>query len=126
MKSQIPSIEFGKLISARAQAMGTLRVKTLIGGAPESPLSVLLIGMKAFAAHPPLHHARTSEFFLVTRGSAEAKIAGRARRLRRGDYVFLPPGAVHQFRAGAKGVEVLTVFMPALDLGKPDIVMQKH
>ena len=103
--------------------MGTLLVRSLLDGEPRAPFSVLRIRMGPGASHPPLWHARTFEFFLVLKGSVHARIGQVSRRLRRGDFVMLPPGASHEFRAGPGGVEVLTVFGPGLDLGNPDIVV---
>lgn len=103
--------------------MGTLRVRSLLDDAPGSPFSALLISMKPHALHPPLRHAKTFELFLVLDGEVEARIDGRVRRLRAGNFALLPPGCVHGFRAGKKGVNVLAVFSPPLDRRKPDIVM---
>ena len=71
---------------------------------------------------PSLYHAKTSEFFLVLDGDQQARIAGRRRRLKKGDFAFLPPGVPHEFLAGARGVRVLAVFCPPLDLKDPDVV----
>jgi mannose-6-phosphate isomerase-like protein (cupin superfamily) len=81
--------------------------------------------MEPHASHPLLKHARTTEFFVVLEGGARARIAGSSLDLRRGDYFILPPGSEHEFRAGRRGVTVLAVFCPALDLRDPDIVLVK-
>ena len=107
-----------------AESAGPLRIRTLAAGAATG-FSVHRISMRGGASHPALHHARTCEFFLVTRGGAQAMIGGVRRRLRPGDHVSLAPGTVHGFRAGPQGVEVLAVFRPPLDLSRPDIVLEE-
>lgn len=105
--------------------VGPLRVLTLEDGRGTG-FSVHRIRLGAGVSHPVLHHARTAEFFLVTRGSARACIGKVRRRLRAGESASLPPKTAHGFRAGPRGVEVLAVFRPPLDLSRPDIVLERH
>ena len=126
MTMRTRAARFGNLSDVPAQSIGTLQVKPLVDNAPKRTVSISLISMKPHAGHPLLRHARTAEFFLVLEGSAQASIDNRHRRFKRGDFAFLLPGAIHKFRAGKNGVKVLTVFSPALDLKKPDILFCKR
>jgi len=119
------SARFGSLAKTAFRTLGTLQVGVLVDGLKGRPISVLRIKMRPRAVHAPLWHARTSEFFTVLEGDQWAKIDGRRRHFKKGDFAFLPPGSVHGFRAGKRGVEVLAVFSPPLDLEHPDIVPQK-
>lgn len=114
---------FGRLNAAAAKVFGPLNVRFLLNAPKTSPFSALLVSMKPGASHPPIRHDRTWEFFLILRGSNMARIGGRARLLKRGDYACMPPGVSHAFHAGPRGVEVLVIFSPAMDFQlKPDIV----
>ena len=117
--------KFGRLTGGATRCFGTLQVKFLVNDPDRSPMSSLRITMKPNASHPPLWHAKTGEFFLLLAGSTWAKIDGRVRRLKAGDFVFMPPRTVHEFRAGKRGVEVLVIFSPAMNFKKPDIVLRK-
>ena len=78
--------------------------------------------MGANSSTPALSHARTSEFFLVVEGGMRARIGDRTRRMKAGDFAFLPPGTVHEFFVGRRGAEVLVVFSPFYDFNRPDNV----
>lgn len=117
---------FGSLARAPSQAIGTLLVHSLLDDKERRAFSAHRVRMKPNAFHPALSHAGTSELFLVLKGTVRAKIDGRARRFVQGDFAFLPPGSIHEFRAGKNGVEVLAVFSPPMDLKKPDIVLHRR
>lgn len=123
MKTQRPRI--GRLGAGVSRAYGTLDIEFLLDGGRRGALTAMRVGMKPRDSHPPLWHAKTSEFFLVLRGDMRAKIGGRTATLRKGHYAHLPPGTPHEFRAGKRGVEVLSVFTPALDMAAPDIVTRR-
>lgn len=114
-------VETGRMRRVRARRFGSLFVKQLIGRTGH-PFSVLHIRMKPGSRAPELFHARTSEFFLVVKGSSSGIIGGKRRVFRAGDFAYLPPQTLHEFRAGPKGVELLDVFCPRLRLNRPDIV----
>lgn len=116
-------IRLGESGKARARRFGPLLIRTLTGQARSGPLSSHHIAMKPSASHPPLYHRRTWEFFLILEGTLRARIAGRRRRMRAGSYAVLPPGTAHAFDAGPRGVKVLSVFAPPLDLKNPDVVL---
>ena len=118
------ALKFGRLRAGEERAFGALGIEFLVDGGRGAPVTAMRVVMKPNARHAPLHHAKTSEFFLVLGGSMRAEIDGRPRRFRAGDYAYLPPGAVHAFFAGRNGVEVLSVFSPALDMKKPDILYE--
>lgn len=115
-------IKLGRLGAGAVRNLGTLGIEFLVNAGPRAPMTVMRVAMKPGASHEPLYHARTSEFFVVTRGSQEARIGRRLLHLRKGNYVFLPPRTTHAFKAGPRGVEVLSIFTPALHPTKPDIV----
>lgn len=100
---------------------GALEVRPLTPSSVK-PFCVLDLRMRPGAFAPALLHRRTAEFFWVLEGSASGIVDGKRVRFRRGQYAYLPPGVVHQFRAGPKGIRLLEVFAPALDLGAPDII----
>lgn len=116
--------ELGALGASRAERVGALRVARLGARASRRPLSAMTVTMGPGAEHAALRHQRTWEFFLVLRGSVRARLGAGSRRLRRGDFAFLPPGCAHSFRAGPSGVTVLAVFAPPLDPRRPDIVYE--
>jgi mannose-6-phosphate isomerase-like protein (cupin superfamily) len=117
-------VECGRLEKVRTRRFGALEVQELLGKQGR-PFSVLRIRMKPGSRAPELYHARTSEFFLVLKGSSSGMVGGRRRVFRAGDFVYLPPGTIHEFRAGPRGVELLDVFCPRLRLSRPDIVFPK-
>jgi quercetin dioxygenase-like cupin family protein len=110
-----------RLRPRKALRAGTLSLR-LPAMRPGAPFSVMVVSLAPGASHPPIRHAHTHEWFTVLRGNQTARIGGRTRRLGRGVCVHMPPGTVHSFRAGPRGVEVLAIFSPPLDLRDPDIV----
>lgn len=66
-------------------------------------------------------HDRTEEFIFVLRGSAVAELQGRRRVLREKDSLYIPAGVWHGFESLGRGVEILCVFSPSLDLKHPDV-----
>ncbi|MBI4423533.1 MAG: cupin domain-containing protein [Elusimicrobia bacterium] len=121
MKRSRKQVRFGRLGGSAQRAYGPLGVEFLLDEPRLAPISVLRVFLKPGDSHPPIFHARTTEFFLVLRGENAARINGRLRRMKAGEFAFLPPGTVHEFRAGARGVEVLVIFGPAMDFRAPDI-----
>jgi quercetin dioxygenase-like cupin family protein len=118
------ALRFGRLYAGAERDFGSLGIEFLVDGGRGAPVTAMRVAMKPNDRHAPLRHARTAEFFLVLRGSMRATIARRLRRFRAGDYAYLPPGTVHAFQAGRSGVEVLSLFVPALDMKKPDIIFE--
>lgn len=116
-----PRIEVSRLSAKKARHFGALAVKTLAGSKGQ-PFSVLHIRMAPGAKAPPIIHARTAEFFLILKGSSSGRVGRRRRTFRAGDCVYMPAGTLHEFRAGSRGVELLDVFVPRLDMDCPDIV----
>lgn len=102
--------------------IGALFVREMPGLGPRAPFNVLRVSLKPGASHAPIVHRRTFEFFIVVKGAMVGKIDGRARAYEKGDFAALPPGSVHEFRAGRGGVQVLCVFSPPLSLHAPDVV----
>lgn len=117
-------VEVARLSRVAVRRFGALRVQQLAGRKGQ-PFSVLRIRMAPGASAPELFHARTHEFFLILKGSSTGLVGGRHRVFRAGDCAYLPAGTLHEFRAGPRGVELLDVFCPRLDLDKPDIVFPR-
>lgn len=122
MRARRPRAEFGRLRGRAPRDFGTLAIEFLSGEDGRAPMTVMRVAMRPRDSHPPLLHERTDEFFVVLRGSLEARVDAVRRRMRTGDYAYLPAGTPHAFRAGPGGVEVLSVFTPGLDPDSPDIV----
>lgn len=119
-----PRVKISRLSAVRARRFGALSVKPMLG-AKGHPMSALHISMKPHSEAPELYHAKTDEYFYILRGSSSGTVNGRKRRFRAGDFCFLPSGTLHHFRAGPKGVELIDVFVPRLDLASPDIIVKK-
>lgn len=102
---------------------GALEVRALFQDLRKKTLSVLHVRLKPYAAAPALYHRRTEEFFLILRGTVHGRVGNRRRTFKAGDYCYLPPGTLHEFRAGKDGADTLDVFFPGLDLEKPDITL---
>lgn len=116
------AVEVTRLSRAAARRFGALTFKRLTRRAG-GRVTVLHIAMAPGAKAPPLHHARTDEFFFVLKGSASGRVGGRRRAFRAGDGVFLPARTPHEFTAGPRGLELLDVFVPGFDMRRPDIVI---
>ena len=113
--------KLGRLGGRSLEAVGTLGIEWLL----RKPFSAIRVVLAPGASHPPVVHERTAEFFLVLKGSQEATIGGRRVSLSNGDYAYLPPGTRHRFKAGKRGVEVLSIFAPALAARNPDIRIEE-
>lgn len=122
MRARARRARFGNWSRGAARAVGPLAVRFLADRPGRLPFSVLHIALGPGKSHPSISHSRTHEFFAVLRGEAAAVIDGVRRRLRRGDFAVLAPGAAHAFRAGPRGVEALVIFAPAMDFRRPDVV----
>lgn len=105
----------------RTLRFGALRVKALLDGPGGKRLSVQHVRMAPGAKAPALYHRKTDEVFFVVAGSVSGRIGRKRVSLKKGDCAYLPRGTVHEFTAGPKGVEVLDVFFPGLDLRRPDV-----
>lgn len=107
-------------IAVRAQ--GPLEVRFLPAPGRLGAATFAHVRLPPGAAHPSIRHRRTDELAYVLSGSGSGVIDGRRLRLRPGDVLLIPAGSAHAFRAGPRGLDVLSVFAPALDLRDPDIV----
>lgn len=123
MAAPAKRVRLGRVSKTRARRFGPLLVRTLTAAARPGPHSAHHIALGPHETHPALVHRRTWEFLLVLDGLLLARINGRRRRMRAGGFAVLPPGTAHAFSAGPRGVAVLSVFAPPLDLEKPDVVL---
>jgi quercetin dioxygenase-like cupin family protein len=69
---------------------------------------------------PSIRHERTHEWIYVTAGSGVARLSARRVRLKRGDYLYLPPRLWHSFAAGPKGLSAVSIYMPGFNWKRPD------
>jgi quercetin dioxygenase-like cupin family protein len=115
-------VEAGRLSRCRVQHFGALRLRPLLHKPALGHACVFHISLHPGKSVPASCHRRTHEFFLILGGSVRARIDGRSRTFRKGDFCFLPAGSVHAFHAGRSGAETLAVFSPRLDLKRSDIV----
>jgi quercetin dioxygenase-like cupin family protein len=51
----------------------------------------------------------------ILSGECEFSLSGAARRLKTGDYVYMPPGLPHAVKADSKFSMLLTLFKPAAE-----------
>lgn len=66
-------------------------------------------------ADSPEHcHARSTEIFLVVKGSGSLVVEGSEVRISKGDVVILDPGEFHFVRSGPEPVQLLCVVAPNL------------
>lgn len=112
-------VKLGRLSGAARKRFTDAVIRPLVD---QPRLSAQIVEMRPGARTPRLHHARTTEFFLVLSGTQTARIGRRRLRLTAGDFAILPPGVPHEFQAGRNGTRVLAVFSPALNLRRPDVV----
>ena len=58
------------------------------------------------------YHARSEEIYLITAGDGVIEVDGESRAVAAGDAVLIPPGAWHEFLAGADGARLLCMCVP--------------
>lgn len=70
--------------------------------------------LSAPGAGAPMHHQKDSEAFLVTEGEVEFVLNGKARRCRKGDFLYVRPGDVHAFQnTGSSPARMIIINLPA-------------
>jgi quercetin dioxygenase-like cupin family protein len=90
---------------------GEVRFRTLLDGAAGARSLVHGVAYldpgKVERAH---HHPDTDETIHILAGAGEARLADNVVPLARGDTVFVPAGAVHEWRAGPDGLSFFYSF----------------
>jgi quercetin dioxygenase-like cupin family protein len=84
-------------------------------------VTCLRVTVPAGGSHPAVLHRRTDELAHVLAGSGWGFVGEEKVRVKAGDVLRIPAGARHGFTASAQGLEVLSVFAPALDPERPDV-----
>lgn len=78
-------------------------------------LSVRVVEVPPHASVPPLRHRHALEVVFVLEGEAEFTVDGETRWGRPGDFLHMPPMAVHSLRTGDRGVRFLAVETPPVE-----------
>lgn len=102
---------------AKAKRFGGLVTRELHGAAVVGDASMLYEELPPWTRLPEIRHAGTGEWILVLEGSMTAYLEGKARRVRAGAVIAIPPGAAHRFVTRASSCKALSVFSPALRIG---------
>ncbi|TBR17223.1 cupin domain-containing protein [bacterium] len=104
---RLPKTSFGKLVT---RALG--------GGPALGGVSILHESLPPRTELPTVTHRRTTEWVYCTAGKMTAVLGGRRYALREGAVVLIPPGTPHKFRTGAGTCCAISIFHPALKVGK--------
>ncbi|MDD2806721.1 MAG: cupin domain-containing protein [Elusimicrobiales bacterium] len=112
-------VKHGNISSLTIRRLGDLEMRVVDAAGPLN-LTFLHESLPPNGTAPYVIHSRTMEFVYVTKGEMTGIIDGRKIRLREGDYLFLPCGVEHRFEAAGAGVEAVSVFLPQMDMNKPD------
>jgi len=97
---------------------GKLTLKLLAQAGACGDTTVLYERLGPAARLPNVYHSKTSEWLYCLSGSMSAIVDGRRHRLSAGSMLFLPPGVRHRFVTAKRACEALSIFSPALDLGR--------
>lgn len=75
--------------------------------------------------HEPVYHEYTGERVFVVRGKLDVVLDQKEKlSLSQGDFLHIPPGTWHEFTAHpSEDVELICLFSPALNWGKPDVIL---
>ncbi len=99
--------------------LGELEMRTIPFSAGDG-LTVLHEALPPNADSPSVIHDRTTEFVFVYKGRVRATVGGDLVELNKGDFLSIPPGTTHHFRAGMEGAEAISLFVPGIDPANPD------
>lgn len=91
----------------------------LVKGGKEQ--TVTLVSLPPKKSLPYIQHKKTHEWSLVVQGSLEAVLDGKKVKLKKFDFLYLPPNVWHSFTAGSKGVTALSVYSPPLKWNNVDV-----
>lgn len=76
---------------------------------------------KPIAAH---YHAKHDETVVVLRGMGKMRLGAIEREVRPGDLVFVPKGAIHDFRPSSEDCVAVSCFAPTFD-GKDRVFVDR-
>lgn len=103
---------------------GNMTVRILPSPA-RAAVTTMHIHLPAGQDHSSVVHKYTNELACVLAGTGSGIVGGRKLKFKPGDFLLIPAGTPHQFRAGRRALEVLTLFSPAIDENSPDIHYQR-
>ncbi len=87
--------------------------------------SIMKVRIDANKEVPAIYHNKTHEFIYILTGSVTAKLNNDNIFLESGDLLYLPPKIWHSFHASKLGVSALSIYLPKINMKKPDIVFKK-
>src|ERR1044071_3671855 len=103
----------------------SLRLKVIPSPFPKSSLTVIHECLPSWRELPPVMHKSTTELIYCLKGRFTVTLGKKRRQLHQGHIVWIPPRTWHQFITQKSSAEALSIFYPALTLGKnPDVVVK--
>jgi len=96
---------------ARIRAFGPYVIEPLLDRAEEGTGTVYRVRI-APGLTSVSYHKVAEEYYFVLAGTGTATLNGRDFHLKPGDFLRLPPGTTHGFRAGPEGLDLLDVHTP--------------
>ena len=96
----------------------TMRV--MVGRADNAPTFAMRHFTVEPGGHTPHHSHNYEHEVYITEGEGQVEENGKFHRIRGGDVLFVPPNAVHQFKAtGQSPLKFLCLVPVSFDCGKP-------
>lgn len=92
-------------------AVGTIGKAKFLGHAPFAYAGEL--SLDANAEVKPHQHDGSDELVVIQSGAGTFTLAGQARKVAKGDAVYIPKGTAHGFVAGPQPVKVIQFYTPA-------------
>jgi mannose-6-phosphate isomerase-like protein (cupin superfamily) len=96
----------------RVQRLGPYHIEALIDSHEEGAGTAYRVHIAAGQRTNVSFHKVAEEFYFVLAGSGVALLDGVEYDLAAGDFLRLPPGTTHGFRAGPDGLDMLDIHMP--------------
>ncbi|OWK42920.1 cupin domain-containing protein [Fimbriiglobus ruber] len=96
----------------RQQQLGPYRIEALIDRAQAAAGTVYRVHVAPGATTSVSYHAVAEEYYFVIAGGGAAVLDGVDYDISPGDFLRLPPGTRHGFRAGPAGLDMLDVHTP--------------
>lgn len=94
------------------QNLGPYRLEALLERHECAALSAYRVQVAAGATSATSHHRVAEEVYFVLAGGGSAILDGQEHPLKAGDFLRLPPGTRHAFRAGPEGLDMLDLHAP--------------
>ncbi len=97
--------------------LGPYGVQVLISEAEELSMTCYRISVAPEQATATSYHLQAEEIYYILAGAGEAILDHETHTLAVGDFLRLPPGTRHSFRAGSSGLTMLDIHSPG---SRPD------